>query len=154
MSFEDDLRQESVRQWFENAHGTEQWTVVYDDPPTAESGVALFGFLAPPEHRADALTDTNWEMDVHGGTPGMSQYFDRGESHIEYHRFGDDEGFEPIIIVRSFPNHRADYPEVVEELRHAFNLYEDFTTRNLFEIDDAGNEIEAVRTYPCSDRNP
>ena len=145
MSLEDDLRQETVRQWFENAHGTEPWTVVYADPPIAEVGVALFACLAPPEHRTEALTDTDWEMDVNDGTPGMSQHFDQGETQIEYHRFGDDDGFEPLIIVRSFPNHRADYPEVVEELRHAFNLYEDFTTRNLFEIDDAGNEIESTR---------
>lgn len=145
MSLEDDLCQERVRKWFANAHGTEQWTVVYADPPIAKSGVALFACLAPPEHRSDALTDTEWEMDVNGGTPGMSKCFGRDETHIEYHRFGDDEGFEPLIIVRSFPNHRAGYPEVVEELRHAFNLYEDFATRNLYEIDDAGNEIEATR---------
>lgn len=145
MSVEDDLRQDGVRQWFENAHGTEQWTVVYDDPPISQTGVALFGCLAPAGRRDDALTDTNWDMDVDGGTPGMSQYYNRDETHIDYHRFGDDEGFESIVIVRSFPNHRGDYPEVVEELRHAFNLWEDFTTRNLFEIDDAGNELEAVR---------
>jgi len=145
VSLESDLRQETVRQWFEVTHGTEQWTVVYDNPPVAKTGVAVFGCLAPPSLRADALATTDWEMDVDGGTPGMSKYFNTGETHIEYHRFGDDEGFEPIVIIRSFPNHRVDYPEVVEELRHAFNLHEDFTTRDLFEVDDAGDEVEAVR---------
>jgi len=148
MALEDDLRQERVRRWFEKVHGTEQWTILYDDPPVAETGVALFGCLAPREHSAEALDGTDWEVDTRDGTPGMSQYFDEGEAHIEYHRFGDDEGFEPIVIVRSFPNHRSDYAEVVEEFRHVFNLYEDFTTRHLFEIDDAGNEVEAVRMSP------
>ena len=69
-----------------------------------------------------------------------------GKGIVTYHRFGNDEGLEPLILRRSFGGTRESADEVVEEFRLFHNLFHEAKSNAYLKIRDDGNEEEVVRT--------
>ena len=61
---------------------------------------------------------------------------------------GTEDGFEPLIITRSFGGIREDYNEISEEFRLFHDLYHDRRTDTYIKIDDAGNETIVAIVKP------
>ena len=105
--------------------------------------------LIPPDRVERMLSDTsvdNFEADALSGMPSaFENVSENGEKQIQYSRYGVENGFEPLVIHRSFTGMIKDYYEISEEFRHFHDLYHDKETDEYIKINSEGNkEIVAV----------
>ena len=100
--------------------------------------------LIPPGLVESLLSDTNVDNFRAESRGGMPSAFDCNPqisgSQIEYLRFGNDEGIEPLVVHRNFSRIRDGYIEISEEFCHFHDLYHNRETDEYIKIDDAGNE--------------
>ena len=81
----------------------------------------IYSVMIPSERADQALSCASW--DLWDGFPDFTTHDEKGEERIEYRRFGNDKGFEPLVIERDFHGIRDDYAEISEEFRLFHNLY-------------------------------
>lgn len=94
-----------------------------------------------PRNKIEAsLANLSWDLLGGQGIPGAVEYYKKGDRRVEYLRFGNDSGIEPLIIEREFHGIRPDYEEISEEFRLFHGLYHDRKEDHYYKIDDAGNE--------------
>jgi hypothetical protein len=74
--------------------------------------------------------------------PGCTRY---GDGSIAYHRFGNDAGYEPIVIYRSFHGVKPPYLDISEEFKLFHNLFFDKKNDKYFKVRDDGAEVEVIR---------
>ena len=119
---------------------------VYQWPPKNEGDRDYFILCAliPRDQIEQVLSERNIpsaDPERMGGMPTTSDdYIKDGKKQVKYLRYGTQEGFEPLIISRSFSRIREAYNEISEEFRHFHDLYYDKKTDKYSKIDDAGNE--------------
>jgi plasmid stabilization system protein ParE len=139
------LLQSQIVEWFSDKYGNERWTTIYQSGSLAKTGVSLFACLIPVERCAKSLAEPSWDLRIGSGGPGFITEWRSGESVTYYRRMGEDEGIEPIALVRHFHHGRPDYVEISEDLRLLFNLYEDRSRGLFYEVEEDGNEVEVIR---------
>jgi hypothetical protein len=88
----------------------------------------------------NSLATLTWDLFYGQGVPGAVQYYENGKPKVEYLRFGNDAGVEPLIIGREFHGIRNNYLEISEEFRLFHGLYHDRKEDRYYKINDAGNE--------------
>jgi hypothetical protein len=88
----------------------------------------------------NSLVTLTWDLFYGNGIPGAMQYYEDRTSKVEYLRFGNDHGVEPLIIGREFHGIRPNYQEISEEFRLFHGLYHDRKEDRYYKINDAGNE--------------
>ena len=93
--------------------------------------------LVPNEYVKEALSGITWDLMHEGGTPSTTRY---GDGRIEYYRFGDSTGVEPLVIHREFYGMRENYLELSEEFRFFHSLYHDTKSNKYIKFDDSGSE--------------
>lgn len=97
--------------------------------------------LVPDKLVETCLTKSTIEELPERMVPGANRYHNKdGTFEVVYWRFGNDDGFEPLVLERSFNNLHPDYYEISEEFRYFHNLYHDVKTNEFFKLDDAGND--------------
>ncbi len=102
--------------------------------------IGIYCALIPNDQVEHSLGNSSWDL-LHGqGMPGATEYHQGDEKRVEYLRFGNDTGVEPLILSRCFNGMRQDYKEICEEFRLFHNLYHDRNTDQYIKFDDAGNE--------------
>jgi len=107
---------------------------------TVYSSDGIYCALIPVSKVENCLDDISWDF-YHGwGMPGAVEYYEGKDKRVEYLRFGDDRGIEPLIIDRDFYGIREDYVEICEEFRLFHRLYHDRKQDRYFKYDDSGNE--------------
>lgn len=96
--------------------------------------------LVPIASLEGCLSDTSWSMTHGNGHPGAVIYHEGKSKITKYLRFGDDNGFEPLVIDREFHGIRDDYVEIAEEFRLFHRLYHDRKQDRYIKISDFGVE--------------
>ena len=92
------------------------------------------------------LQQEGWDLYLGDGAPSVWTHYDDGKvSNRVYCPYGNEVGVEPLIIHRSFSGIREDYTEVAQEFRLYYNLYPEPSKNHLLQIDQNGDESEAVR---------
>ena len=99
----------------------------------------VFG-IVPSAKIEDSLAAIEWDLNTGRGVPGSVEYYETSNRRVEYLRFGNDSGIEPLVIEREFHGIRPDYEEISEEFRLFHELYHDRKEDRYYKIDDAGNE--------------
>ena len=94
--------------------------------------------LIPNRLKNECLSHWTWENP--DGHPGTSSSWKTGKKSVEYLRFGDNAGYEPLLIHREFHGMRPNYIEISEEFRLFHRLYHDRNKEQFFKIDDSGFE--------------
>ena len=113
---------------------------VYLSDATDSHRHGLYCALIPSEQVEQVLAKPSWDF-LHGnGLPGTVAYYAHGKEQVDYLRFGNDSGIEPLIIDREFHGLRDRYKEISEEFRLFHNLYHDRRRDHYFIFDDDGNE--------------
>lgn len=134
------LQQHKALKWFRRHLSlTELIPVCFSDSDDNH----LYGLhcaLVPLGMEEEVLSELSWDLGHTDGKPGASISYKKGEERVDYHRFGDRKGFEPLLIDRHFHGMRPDYFEINEEFRLFHDLYYDRKTDQYFKIDDDGNE--------------
>lgn len=118
---------------------TEMVTVYQsDDDDSHHHGI--YCALIPLGQIDSVLSNPSWDFSHGQGIPGTVKYHNDGVVQVEYLRYGDDKGIEPLVIDREFCGIRNDYKEISEEFRLFHRLYHDRKLDQYFKIDDSGNE--------------
>ncbi|MEO9247475.1 hypothetical protein ABDK96_07270 [Citricoccus nitrophenolicus] len=146
-SDEEIARLDGQRLWedFSRA-GQGPWTVLYnsEDIHKRPSSTAVYSVLAPPALRSKFLRETNWDVHIGHGQPGTLTSF--GDSPAStYVPFGNDEGWEPLVIVTDAAGSREGEVLFSQEFRLVFELFEDQGTGNLVDVLDDGTESVVVQ---------
>lgn len=116
--------------------------------PDFQTISAIRPLLVPSRDAPQAIKSPGWHSLLR--TPGPVSRWDDGEEHIAYHRFGNDDGFEPLVFVRDFNEIKELYVEVSEEFRLFHNLYHNKERNTYIKIDDSGQETVVVELSPRS----
>lgn len=131
------------------------WTTLYrraaDESALFESSSAL----APPDKVPELMRDCQWDMQPNHGRPGFS--WGNGAEEPTYHRYGNDGGMRPIILLREFSGSRPEYLELAEDFRLHHNLAEipdpaDKDQRVFCQIGDGCERTEVARVTPDTAR--
>ena len=117
---------------------------VYQKHRNDYSSGSIFCALIPSAHLEMALSTTTWDLGIGGGGPGAYEDSDGEKQKVEYFRYGNENGIEPLAIKREFLGMQADYWEISEEFRLFHNLYHDSAKNEYIKFDDAGNETKVA----------
>lgn len=124
--------------------GSEPWVPIYVSNKDEYQSTNILAALLPKEMAEEAIENADWDILYADGTPGIITYFKDGEEDSEYFRYGNDEGIEPLVILRDFHGLRKSSRECAEEFRLYFNLYFNEREGKYEFLDWDGNEIDAV----------
>jgi hypothetical protein len=93
----------------------------------------------------ESLNNESWDLLIGNGKPGCLISSDSyGNKTVTYHRFGDNDGIEPLIHSRNFNSIKKDYVEVSEEFRLFHNLYHKRTNNKFVKFDEGGDEEDVI----------
>lgn len=122
--------------------GTKAWIDVYDIQEDARDHLATWSTLIPNKEAKHFLASDTWGL-WHPSRlePGCTQY---GNQEVRYHRFGNDKGYEPLVLSRNFNEIKPDYLELSEEFRQFHNLYFDRKNDKYVKIGSDGSELDVV----------
>ena len=111
-------------------------------------GGGIYCALIPCAQIDQVLSESSWNLFPGRGVPSAVVHYRGGEEKPEYLRFGNDNGIEPLVIVREFHGMRDNYTEISEEFRLFHNLNHDIKTDEYIKVDDVGNEETVVVVRP------
>lgn len=123
---------------------TEMLTVYFSDYGSGDHNYGIYCALVPIDQKKEVLSNYRWDLSIGSGMPGSCVYYDEDVETPEYHRFGSDNGVEPLVFCRNFHGFKDDYKEISEEFRLFHNLYHDQINNKHIKIDDDGNEIIVI----------
>ena len=103
---------------------------------------AIYPLLVPTCNAEEAIKTPGWWSTQR--TPRAIGRWSDDEELVEYHRFGDDDGVEPLVLVRDFHDLKEPYVEISEEFRLFHNLYFDQGNNTYVKLDGAGQETTVV----------
>lgn len=138
-----DLFQKDHRQFIEKELGMSQWIDLYSCHRNDDEDYTYWAALIPSRFDARALETNDWDFSIGNGHPGCIQY-GLPRNKVKYHRYGRDDGIEPIVIERSFHGLRPDEFEISEEFRLFHNLFFDSKRNKYVKIDNDGEEEDVV----------
>lgn len=124
-----------------NALASEDWIVLYSKEEAEEYRYTYFAFLAPERKYSKILSTEQWAFGTNLGPPEIVRYADERE---KYFRYGNDGGYEPIIIYMFYNNLEPARFELCEEFRHYFNLYYNAKTKHFIRVDPLTSEESEV----------
>ncbi len=130
--------------------GTTEWITVFaqDNAIKDVDQGGLYCALIPLSLKDKILATHNWDLSIGSGKPGLCSHYEDGKEITQYYRVLD-EGIEPLVHWRHFPN-KEGYIEISEEFRLYFDLYEDRSNKGVFKFiifhDDGEDECIAEIT--------
>ena len=144
----DVLEQSEVREVFERA-GEEAWTVLYESWDDEGARMQRFCVLAPRRMRTTILSDHYRLPGLDFGLPGFMESRRSGRRLVRYLRYGDENGFEPLVILQ---NHYRVLPRMLPQLSEEFRLYHNLWVNErgteLVKVNDDGSEEVAAEIGP------
>jgi hypothetical protein len=125
--------------------GLGPWTVLYDGEGIGKTPVSAtsYSVLAPTALRSQFLGENGWDARIGHGRPGTVTSFGETET-TAYLPFGNDEGWEPLVIVTDAAGTRDSEIIISQEFRLVFELFEDKATGNLIDVVEDGTEVLVV----------
>ena len=141
-----DLEQREVSSAFVN-NGDASWTVLAQYRTDENPNVLQWCVLAPINLRSEVLADVNRLPRKDFGAPGFVGSYASDE--VEYFRYGNDEAFEPMVILQDHSGARPRMnPQLGEEFRLYHNLWANEIGTEFFKVSRDGSEEPAARVGP------
>lgn len=125
----------------EKEFGTSLWIPVYQENRTEMSNICFWSYLVADNYVDESLKDSAWDLVMGEGYPGCMK---EGEN-VNYYRYGDHEGVEPLVFVRNFIGDNKTYIEISQEFIHFHDLCLDESTNTYFKIDENGNKDTVIK---------
>lgn len=122
---------------------TEMLTVYLSKNKSKYHSHGIYCALVPVDQKKKVLSRCEWDLCIGAGLPCSWVRYDEGVEIPEYHRFGRDDGIEPLVICRNFHGLKNNYNEISEEFRLFHNLHYDSVNNRYIKIDD-GNELVII----------
>ena len=122
------------------------WFAAYRSQQTTEYDTTWHSALIPIEHLANCLQNNGWDLHLTDGAPSIWSHYENGKtSKTVYCPFGNENGIEPLVILREFHGVRKGFTEFSQEFRLFHNLYPDTAHKRFLHINRDGDESEAAR---------
>jgi hypothetical protein len=137
-----DLEQKDLQEFILNKLGKEDWIEVYRNGFGSNS-VTFWCALVKSDKVPAQLERADWEFLIGSGRPGHIVY-GLDERRINYFRYGNDDGFQPLVYPRTFGKKKRSFIEVSEEFRLLYNLYPSPDGSKLSKLHDNGMEEDVV----------
>lgn len=121
MMDKDYLYQIDIREWIERGLDADIMVPVSGNKIDKKYDIYLQSFLLPLN-----VVENDMENDTYNAhtlVPGITVYGSWEDDETVYHRWGNDNGYEPLVIKREYNGVATDSIEIVEEFRLLFNLY-------------------------------
>lgn len=96
---------------------SEMVTVYLSDHASDDHDIGIFCCLIPNDNIERSLDDVSWDLSCGDGHPGSVIKHEEGKEIVEYLRYGEYSGIEPLVIYREFYGMRENYLEISEEFR-------------------------------------
>jgi hypothetical protein len=125
--------------------GKQQWQILHLSADDYPHRLGMWSAFLNEEAVNRAMSRDGWDFMRGDGKPGFSKSWSGEKEVITYNRFGDDDGFRPLVLYRSFYGAFPQYVELDEEFRLYHDLAEDKERGLLLLFDASGREIEVVR---------
>lgn len=136
------IYQISIRDWLEKSLGTDIMVPVSGIMINKEYDIYFRSFLLPDDMVEEEMR--NDTCNVHSLMPGITVYGSWENDEKVYYKWGNDNGYEPIVIERDFNGLAPDTIEIVEEFRLLFNLYYNAQKREYVDV-SSGESITVVK---------
>lgn len=95
----------------------------------------IYPVFVPNNITNNIISGNTWNFNYNDGYP---EFFEDNEK-IEYFRYGDNKGLEPLVITRNFNDIKDEYIEISEEFRLFHRLYYEPKENKYYKLID-GNE--------------
>jgi hypothetical protein len=139
-----DIRQLSGREPMDGfiRAGSEPWTVLFDCEEIGKKPVSTVSYsvLAPPALRSEFLDEESWDVHIGWGRPGTITTLGETRTSI-YVPFGNDDGWEPLVVVTDSAGARDAEVILNQEFRLVFELFEDPGSGRYISVADDGTEV-------------
>lgn len=138
------LQEQNMEMLFRKMSIIEMVTVYFSERSETHSH-SIYCALIPNSEVGKCLANVSWDL-LHGdGYPGVNIHYENDVEVPTYHRYGFNQGIEPLIFDRDFHGIRPDYKEINEEFRLFHRLFHDAKKNIYIKIDDDGvEEVVAV----------
>ncbi len=118
------------------------WVTVFRSSHRVESGEedAVYCALVKNSAVSDAMSNHEWNLHIGSGRPGFEFSFSSGKQKVIYKRHSEKK-FETFVHYRCDFGNEQGYPEISEEFRLYFNLFENIlgpTEKQYYHIHDSG----------------
>jgi hypothetical protein len=98
MVTKEDILQQSWLKYITNKLGQEPWVTVYSSEENDWGFALFFSALIPNEKVNEVLDTPSWDLHIGDGMPGCSISYVNDEEIVRYHRYGRDDGIEPVVL--------------------------------------------------------
>lgn len=142
------LSQKKFIEWIMRPISPSEMVTVYCSDHEGDHDIGIYCCLIPNEATGRCLDDLSWDLDCGGGHPGAVVHYEGEKEVVEYLRYGDCSGVEPLVIYREFYGMRQNYLEISEEFRLFHGLFHDRKQDQYIKIDDSGNEHTVAIVEP------
>ena len=143
MSIEQDrnrLAQAEMLEELRRDRSTAEMLTVYLEQQDNDCLRSIYCALIPSKQIDKVLDTLNWDLMHDDGLPDSVEYLEESNRKIDYLRYGNTKGIEPLVIDRKFHGIREDYLEISEEFRLFHRLYHDGKSNQYVKIDEGGDE--------------
>jgi hypothetical protein len=130
-----------TRRHIEDA-GTSDWIDIYHRIKTESDSFVVFGAFVAETAAQKELRNAEWGHDLRGLVPACTEY---AQGRVQYDVHGNDQGYQPIVLERSFYGMKPPHKEMSEEFRLFHNLYFDSKNHKYIKIRDDGSEQDVIR---------
>lgn len=117
----DYLYQMDIREWIESGLDAEIMIPVSGNKIDEKYDIYLQSFLLPLDKVEKDME--NGTYNAHTLMPGITVYGSWEDDEKVYYRWGNNNGYEPLVIKREYNGVATDSTEIAEEFRLLFNLY-------------------------------
>ena len=142
------LSQTKFIEWVMRSIRPSEIVTVYLSDHADDHDIGIYCCLVPNDAIGRSLDDPSWDLSCGDGHPGSVIHHEGEKEVVEYLRYGEYSGIEPLVIYREFYGMRENYLEISEEFRLFHRLFHDRKQDQYIKIDDSGNEHPVVLVKP------
>lgn len=134
--------QVKIREWIESSLGKDIMIPVAGNRVNNGYDIFVQSYLLPEEGIDKEMSNDTYN--VNSLTPGITVYGSWESDEKVYHRWGNDDEIEPLVIKRDFNGLTEDVIEIAEEFRLLFNLYYNQQKKEYVDLSD-GESVTVVK---------
>lgn len=139
------LRQFDIHAYLTSGEIAAPWFPAFQSVTKEDHEIRWFAALVSPDSIRKLIKRDGWDIGPADGGPAIWTHYRGHEKTRQYCPFGNEDGVEPIVILRSFHGIHHDFLELAQEFQMYCNLYPDPGHKRFIHIDRNGDESEAVR---------
>jgi len=134
------LSQNTFIEWVMRPIRPSDMITVYLSDHVDGHDIGIYCCLIPNDAIDRSLDDLSWDLSCGDGHPGAVIHHEGEKEVVEYLRYGEYSGIEPLVIYREFYGIRENYLEISDEFRLFHRLFHDRKENQYIKIADSGTE--------------